>query len=148
MTRNNWRSRGLLLGVAAALVAILMGCGTSDRTNAQEERFVGIGKPKLSSSGLYTASVKFGPEENSVKTWIAVINDTSGTEVFRDDYAYSPRHRLTITWLSGHDQLWILSSDVGTSHIDRQPDGTWKKIDITPETLGEVPAEINQYRHR
>lgn len=148
MTRNNWRSRGLLLGVVVALAVVAVGCGTSDRTSRQEERLVGIDKPKPSSSGLYTASVKFGPEQNGVKTWIAAIEDSSGKEVFRDDYAYSTRHGVAITWLSDHDQLWILSSDVGTSHIDRQPDGTWKKTDITPKTGGDVPAEINQYRRR
>ncbi|WP_165612991.1 hypothetical protein [Mycolicibacterium peregrinum] len=35
---------------------------------------------------------------------------------------------------------WLLSSDVGTSHTDRQHDETWVKTSIYPETAAE---EIN-----
>ena len=74
---------------------------------------------------------------------IGLITFLSGcTEVFRDSYPYSTRHDIGITWLSGSDQLWLLPSDVGTAHVDRQPDGTWIKTGIRPETISQIPAEI------
>jgi hypothetical protein len=75
-----------------------------------------------------------GPNQNGVDTWVAVIRDNAtGAEVFRDSYAYGNRHGVGITWLSSADQLWLLSNDVGTAHVDRKPDGTWIKTSIYPE---------------
>lgn len=75
--------------------------------------------------------------------WVAVIRDNAtGAEVFRDSYAYDNRHGVGITWLSSADQLWLLSNDVGTAHVDRKPDGTWIKPSIYPETVGDIPEEI------
>lgn len=48
-------------------------------------------------------------------SWIVVITERAGREVFRDGEAYSSRHGVGITWLTDTDELWVLSSDVGTS---------------------------------
>lgn len=65
-----------------------------------------------------------------------------GKEVFHDSTAYSTRHGVGVTWLSTKDQLWILSSDVGTSYV--QSDGSvWTKTSITPTTRKDIPKEIH-----
>ena len=127
----------LLVVLAAAYV---LGVFSGDKG----ERFATPARPLPSPSGAYIAAPEMGPEQNGVKTWVVVIRDRSGTEVFRDHYAYSTRHGVGITWLATADQLWILSGDVGTAHVDRLPDGTWEKTAITPETLDQVPQEIAQ----
>jgi hypothetical protein len=121
------------------LAVVLTGC-----TGADPDRFVKPGAPKVSPSGVYTAAVDAGPNQNGVDTWVAVILDDTGAEVFHDDYAYSTRHGAGITWLSTSDQLWLLSADIGAAHVDRHPDGTWTKTAITPETNDSVPSEIRE----
>lgn len=130
---HRWRA------VAAAAAATTLAAGCAD------SRFASPDTPKKSPSGEYSASAEFGPEQGGVKTWIATIRDRSGALVFRDNYAYSTRHGVGITWLSRRDQLWLLSGDVGTSHVDRNPDGTWTKTDLTPETTETIPDEIAEY---
>jgi hypothetical protein len=127
--------------VAVAIAALLAGCGLFGRDRAND-RFARPGHPKTSPSGSYTALAEFGPEQNGVKTWVAVIRDKSGKDVFRDDYAYSTRHGIGITWLSSGDQLWLLSGDVGDAHVNRNPNGTWTKTQIVPETVKDIPPEI------
>lgn len=85
-----------------------------------------------SPSGEYTASVEYGPEDNGVKTWVPVIRDKSGKEVFRDSHDdYSPcstRQKLLVTWLSTKPaELWVYSDDVGSFSISRSADGEWMK---------------------
>lgn len=129
--------------VAVTVVAIV-GWNMFGRSSAKDDRFVRPGEPKSSPSGSYTALAESGPSQNGVGTWIVVVRDAAGAEVFRDGYPYSTRQGLGVTWLSTADQLWILSSDVGNAHVDRQPDGTWAKTPITPQTLATVPEEINR----
>jgi hypothetical protein len=90
------------------------------------------------------ASFRDGPAQNGVPTWIVVVTDTAGHVVFDDGYAYSRRHGVGATWLSDRDQLWILSGDVGTAHVEQSDGGGWVKTDITPDTVGTVPAEIRK----
>jgi hypothetical protein len=130
------------LGVSLAVVLALAGCAIFGRTAKDEDRFVRPDSPRTSPSGSFVASVEDGPRQDGVGTLVVVISDDAGAEVFRDQYAYSTRHGVGVTWLSGHDQLWILSSDVGTAHVDRRDDGTWTKTAITPETKGDIPQEI------
>jgi hypothetical protein len=120
----------------------LAGCGSARRSSEPPDRFVGAGSPRTSPSGQFVASVKDGPDQNGVPTWIVVIATASGRVVFEDDEAYSRRHGVGVTWLSNHDQLWILSSDVGTAHVDRAGAGAWVKTTITPDTVTTVPDEI------
>jgi hypothetical protein len=130
--------------VAALLVGVLMVFlfAVPDRT---DKRFATPERSVVSPSGRYTAEVIFGPEQNGVRTWIARIRDgRSGELVFVDDYAYSTRHRLRITWLSTADQLWLISGDVGTSHVDAEPDGSWTKTPIGPGGRANVPEEIRR----
>ncbi|MGH3937378.1 MAG: hypothetical protein ACRDTG_01885 [Pseudonocardiaceae bacterium] len=136
----------LLLG---ALTAVLAGCAAlfgSDRVN---ERFARPEHPRTSPSGQFVAHVEFGPEQNGVLTWVVVITDRGGHEVFRDNYAYSSRHGVGITWLSGKDQLWLLSSDVGTSSVQQDAGSTWRK---EYPRLGhfdqDVPPEIRELAGR
>ncbi|MCH9732310.1 MAG: hypothetical protein K0U84_22025 [Actinomycetia bacterium] len=92
------------------------------------KRAVRPGEPKVSPSGLYTAYAEEGPLQNTVKTWVDVIRDKDGNEVFRDDDAYSTRHGILFTWLSSEpNQLWIISGDVGTFYVSPGPDGVWTK---------------------
>jgi hypothetical protein len=137
-------SRVRLAGVLVIALAVVVGCSLFGRDS--DDRFVDVGRPKESPSGTFIASLEEGPEQNGVETRVVVISDANGREVFRDDYAYSTRHGVRVTWLSSADQLWILSSDVGTAHVDRQEDGTWTKTAITPETADTVPEEIAELR--
>lgn len=133
------------LAITVLIAGLLSGCGLfGGGSSRRDDRFAQPDHPKDSPSGQYSVSVDMGPNENGVDTWVAVIRDkATGTEVFRDSYAYSSRHGVGITWLSTDDQLWLLSSDVGTAHVDRKPDGTWTKTSIYPETAGDVPQEIS-----
>ncbi len=82
-------------------------------------------------------------------TWIVVITDRAGREVFRDNDAYSSRHGVGITWRSGKDELWLLSSDVGTSYVRQDAEGAWRKDHPRPGHFGEdVPAEIRELAGR
>jgi len=84
-----------------------------------------------------------------VRTWIVVITARDGREVFRDGQAYSSRHGVGITWLTGTDELWVLSSDVGTSYIRQDADGNWHKDYPRPGHFEEdVPVEIRQLAGR
>ncbi len=137
---------GMVGGALVLLVVLAAAYVLGVFSGQKDERFATPDHPLPSPSGGYVAAPEMGPEQNNVQTWVVVIRDRSGTEVFRDDYAYSTRHGVGVTWLSTADQLWILSGDVGTAHVDRMPDGTWRKTAITPETVGQVPAEIAQLK--
>lgn len=128
--------------VAMLLFPLLIGCGLFGKSDRTNDRFARPEHPKTSPSGSYTAFAEYGPEQNGVKTGVAVIRDKSGEEVFHDTEPYSTRHGIGITWLSTADQLWLLSGDVGTSHVDRNPDGTWTKTGMNPDTVKDIPAEI------
>lgn len=94
-----------------------------------------------SPSGQFVATVVDGPLDDGVKTWVVVITDTSGAEEFRDTDRYSTRHGVGVTWLSTADELWLLSSDAGTSRVARTGDA-WTKTRMTPETITQIPDEI------
>jgi hypothetical protein len=138
------KHRVISLTAAVALLVTLAGCGMFGRNTDKGDRFVRPGTPRPSPSAAYTAYAENGPDQNGVATWIAVVRDSSGAEVFRDSYAYSTRHGVGITWLSTGDQLWLLSADVGDAHVDRGPDGAWTKTTITPETINDIPEEIRR----
>ncbi|HLV59438.1 MAG TPA: hypothetical protein VKY81_11320 [Natronosporangium sp.] len=135
---------GLLIAVLATAL-VIAGCGLFNRSG-EDDRFVRPGEPKTSPSGRFTAMVEPGPVQNGAETLIVVITTADGAEVFRDDYAYSTRHGVRVTWLSDRDQLWILSGDVGTSHVEPDSSGVWVKTGITPETVDDIPAEIDALR--
>lgn len=132
--------------VVTAVVALVAGCGSFGRSDRANDRFARPGQPKTSPSGLYTAYAEWGPDENTVKTWVVVVRDKSGKEVFHDDYAYSTRHGVMITWLSTEpNQLWIYSGDVAVSRVSPNPSGIWEK---TPVRRQDVPDEISElWRH-
>jgi hypothetical protein len=150
--RDRWcRHRAVLTAAAAVALVVMIASGVwiaFDRPAIRGDRFVQPGSSKPAPSGQYTAAAENGPVQNGVATWVVLVRDTSGAEVFRDDYAYSLRHGVGITWLSSADQLWVLSADVGTAHIDRAPDGSWHKTLITPETVATIPEEIRNLRDR
>lgn len=135
-----------LLTVLALLAAALTGCSLfgSSRPPKDTDRLVTPDHSVASPSGEYTASVEYGAEENGVRTWIPVIHDKSGKEVFRDDHddysPYSTRQKLLITWLSSKPaELWVYSGDVGTFVITAQPNGTWGKQGATaPEEITDL----------
>ncbi len=139
----------LLIGAALCAAGAVLIAFTLWQDSARAEhggRFVTLQQTKPSPSGAFVAKVETGPEQNGVATWVTIIQDKSGREVFRDSYAYSTRHGVGITWLSSADQLWLISSDVGLARIDKHDDGRWTKTAITPETLAQVPQEIAQLR--
>ncbi|MEZ0366131.1 hypothetical protein ACAG26_20865 [Mycobacterium sp. pUA109] len=133
--------RGCAIGIM--LLTSLMGCALFGRGNeAVAQRSVRPGDPKVSPSGQYTAYAEYGTPQNTVKTWVDVIKDKNGKEVFRDDTAYSTRHSIMFTWISTQpNELWILSGDVGTFYVTRWPDGNWVKQHAT-----NVPKEIKDLR--
>lgn len=87
------------LVITVLIVGILSGCGLfGGGSSRRDDRFAQPDHPKDSPSGQYSVSVDMGPNENGVDTWAAVIRDkATGTEVFRDSYAYSSRHGVGIT---------------------------------------------------
>jgi hypothetical protein len=99
---------------------MVLGCGMF---RSLDERFVVPDRPRHSPSGEFLALVEDGPVQNGVRTWVVVLVDSDGAEVFRDDYAYSTRHGVGVTWLSDEDQVWILSGDVGTAYVEREVGG-------------------------
>jgi hypothetical protein len=125
------------------VVSVVSACSLFGRGG--QDRFVREDAPRTSPSGQFTASLKPGPEQSGVKTWAVVISDKDGGEVFRDPRNYSDRHGVGVTWLSSADQLWILSSDIGTSYVERQG-GAWVKTEITPETRDRIPDEIQKLK--
>ncbi|AKS32415.1 hypothetical protein [Mycolicibacterium goodii] len=134
------RPRAVATGVA--VMVVLSGCQPLG-TDHDPERFVRPGAPKVSPSKIYTAAVDQGPFRDGVETWVAVIIDESGAEVFHDDHPFDAGHETSITWLSTEDQLWLLSGDVGSAHVDRHPDGRWVKTTVSPDVDG-MPDEIRE----
>jgi hypothetical protein len=131
------------LVVAVALVVGSTGRSGESGMTRGTDRFVLPDAPRAAPSGKYTAHAEAGPEQNGVPTWVVVIRDQGGGEVFRDEYAYSTRHGVGITWLSTADQLWVLSADVGDAHVDPSGSG-WVKTTLTPSTLDDKPEEIRR----
>jgi hypothetical protein len=136
----------MMLGVSIMVLVVAAGCGMFGRGGKSQDRFVRPGAPRTSPTGAFVATVEEKQGPDSVKTWTTVVTDKDGAEVFRDGYAYSTRHAVAVTWLSTKDQLWILSSDVGTAHIEPGPDGKWVKTSITPQTKADVPQEISDLK--
>jgi len=136
--------------VIVAVVTVLAGCTAlfgGDR--GAEQRFARPGQPQTSPSGTFVAQADLGPEPNGVQTWVVVITERDGREVFRDSEAYSSRHGVGITWRAGTDELWVLSSDVGTSSVRRGADGNWSKEYPRPGHYEQdVPAEIRELAGR
>ncbi len=134
---------GTVVTVLAGCAALFAGDQSADERLARPEH------PRTSPSGQFVARVEFGQEQNGVPTWIVVVTDSAGGEVFRDSDAYSSRHGVGITWLSSKAELWLLSSDVGTSYVQRDADGTWSKEYPRPGHFDEdVPAEIRELSGR
>ncbi|HEX2300684.1 MAG TPA: hypothetical protein VHH34_19635 [Pseudonocardiaceae bacterium] len=141
--------RPIIIVAVAAVAAVLAGCAATFGGDRVDERFVRPEHPRTSPSGQFVARVEFGPEQNGVPTWIVLITGRAGHEVFRDSQAYSSRHGVGITWQHGKDELWLISSDVGTSSVRRDPDGTWHKEYPRPGHFDEdVPAEIRELAGR
>jgi len=134
--------RAMLAGASLVLVLVVSACGIFGRSSSRDDRFVRANSPKTSPSGSFTASIQAGPVQNGVETSVVVVTDKAGKEVFHDTYAYSNRHGVGVTWLSGQDQLWILSSDVGPSYVQADGSGAWAKTAITPENRASMPKEI------
>jgi hypothetical protein len=136
--------------VIVAVATVLAGCTAlfgGDR--GAEQRFARPGQPQTSPSGKFVAQADLGPEQNGVPTWVVVITERDGREVFRDSEAYSSRHGVGITWRAGTDELWVLSSDVGTSSVRRGADGNWSKEYPRPGHYEQdVPAEIRELAGR
>lgn len=133
--------------VIMAVAAVLAGC--TALPGGAGERFARPGQPRTSPSGEFVAQADLGPEQNGVPTWIVVITERDGREVFRDSAAYSSRHGVGITWLTGADELWLLSSDVGTSYVRQNTAGNWSKEYPRPGHYDEdVPTEIRKLAGR
>lgn len=127
-----------IIAVILAVVAIVAGCGTGEDGAAP---IVTPDRSQASPSGTYTAYVQEGPEENGVKTWVLLVRDQAGKEVFRDRSAYSTRNGVMISWLSTEpEQLWVYSGDVGVHKIAPGAKGGWTRTGVETEN---VPAEIS-----
>lgn len=128
--------------IVGLLALVLIACDRTSPPDKDDNKLVTPGHSAVSPSGNFTAYVENGPDDNKVKTWVPVIRDKSGTEVFRDgkdEYGpYSTRHTTYVAWLSTKpNELWIYSGDVGTFFISPGQDGKWTK-----EHAGVVPQEI------
>ncbi|AWG67116.1 hypothetical protein DDT46_16775 [Mycobacteroides abscessus] len=121
-----------------------MACDRTSPSNKDDNKLVTPDHSAVSPSGDFTASVEYGPEENKVKTWVPVIRDKSGNEVFRDgkdEYGpYSTRQTTYVAWLSTKpNELWIYSGDVGVFSVSPDQSGSWTK-----KSDSNVPQEIKE----
>ncbi|QZH60230.1 hypothetical protein K1X22_29675 [Mycolicibacterium farcinogenes] len=127
-----------IVAVILAVMAIAVGCGKSDDSAAQT---VTPEHAQTSPSGVYTASVQDGPEENGAKTWVVVVRDKAGQEVFHDRSAYNPADGVMITWSPTEpEQLWVYSGDAGVYRIAPGSHGGWTRAGVKPEN---VPSEVS-----
>jgi len=140
-TRFGVGSTAVTAGVLAAVLAaltLLAGCAMSDPS--ADGRAVRPDHPRQSPSGQFTAYAEPGPDQNGVETWTVVVRGRAGEEVFRDDYAYSTRHGVLITWLTTEPhQLWVYSGDVAVSYVSPDSTGRWTKTAVSRD---EIPSEI------
>ncbi|WP_396903369.1 hypothetical protein [Mycolicibacterium sp.] len=127
-----------MVAVLLAAVAIAAGCGKD------ENSVVPVVTPdhaQTSPSGTYTAFAQHGPQENGQDTWVVVIRDEAGNEVFHDRSAYSPAAGVMITWLSTEPaQLWVYSGDTGVYRIAPGSHGGWTRAGVKPDNM---PSEIS-----
>jgi hypothetical protein len=123
--------------------------GTAGTDRNADERFVRPGQPRVSPSGKFVAHAEPGPEPAGEPTWIVVITDREGRELFRDTEAYRSRPGVGITWLTDTDELWLLSTDTGLSYLQPDEDDIWSKERPRPDHHDQdVPAEIRQLAGR
>ena len=139
------RVRRVLAGALAVImtVATAAACTSSGGDTVNTARRAG--QEVTAPSGDLIGTLVEGPAENGVATLVVVVTDGAGEEVFRAPEPYSTRHGVAIAWQSDGEVLWVLSSDVGTSRIERGPDG-WAQTWLTPETRDAVPPEIDALR--
>lgn len=125
--------------VVLAVLSLIAGCGSK---NDADTRFVTPDHPQASPSGTYTASAEPGPAENSVTTWVPVVRDKAGKEVFHGHSSYSTGNGVMITWLSTEpEQLWVYSGDAGVYRIAPGSHGGWTRSAVKS---ANVPAEITE----
>jgi hypothetical protein len=136
------RASLLLTSALLAVVVTLSGCNLG----SAEDRFVRPGSPRTSPTGGFTAEIQNGPERDGAPSWVVVVRDSAGGEVFRDDFAYSIRHRIGVTWRSDRDQLWIVSTEAGTHYVQQGAGQRWDKRAVTQDTRDQVPEEIAKLR--
>ncbi|MBP2450938.1 hypothetical protein [Mycolicibacterium lutetiense] len=126
-----------LIAVILAVMVIVAGCGKSDNAAAA---IVTPGHDQASPSDAYTAVAEEGPDENGVKTWVVVIRDKAGQEVFHDHSSYRTPG-VMITWLPTEpEQLWVYSGDAGVYRIAPGSHGGWTRSVVKREN---VPPEIS-----
>ncbi|MGA5545812.1 hypothetical protein ACPCIR_28565 [Mycobacterium sp. NPDC051198] len=126
-----------LIAVILAVLAVAVGCGKSDNAAAA---VVTPGHDQRSPSDAYTASAQDGPDENGGKTWVPVIRDEAGREVFHDHSSYRTPG-VVITWLPTEpEQLWVYSDEDGIYRIAPGSHGGWTRSAVKREN---VPSEIS-----
>lgn len=103
-------------------------------------RLVTASHPVASPSARYSAALTPATVTGGVQTYVVVIRDAAGRELFRDTATYTADQGLAVAWLSTRDQLW-LQSESATSHVDLVG-AAWRKTAITPATVDTIPAEI------
>ncbi|MEX3654819.1 hypothetical protein ABFW14_12080 [Mycolicibacterium fortuitum] len=128
-----------LIAAMLAVMVIAAGCGESDDGSAA---IVTPGHAQTSPSGTYSAFAQRGPEENGAETWVVVVRDKAGQEVFHDRSAYNPANGVMITWLPTEpEQLWVYSGDAGVYRIAPGSHGGWTRAGVKPKN---VPSEISK----
>ncbi|WP_174683199.1 hypothetical protein [Mycolicibacterium fortuitum] len=126
-----------LVAVTVAVMAIAVGCGKSDEPASAT---VTPGHSQTSPSDAYTAFAEEGSEEDGAKTWVVVIRDKAGQEVFHDHSSYRTPG-VMIAWLPTEpEQLWVYSNDEGIYRIAPGSHGGWTRGAVKREN---VPSEIS-----
>ena len=123
----------LMAGLAVALAA---GVSAACTRRAPDERMAQVGAPRESPSGEATAVVV---EDGEVLR--PVIQDASGTELWRDDLQHVERYFPGVLWEKDADVLWVLSTDHGDSSVRQDETGAWVKTmgaDGMPEDIAEL----------
>lgn len=102
------------VSVALASVLALLGCGSA-RTGG-DAFFAQAGETRTSPSGEFTATLH-QDDAKGFAEYRPVILDASGQVVWKHDTAFVERYFPGVAWEQDADILWVLSADVGDSHV-------------------------------
>src|SRR3954471_18438103 len=109
-----WLGISPILMIVAVLVT---GCNRTTAASTQK-----------SPDGTMTLATSVNQSKANPTRYLCVvvdITDSAGKTLHHEVTPASDTQRWSIRWVT-NDEVPLTSSDVGTYHIRRQPDGTWK----------------------
>ncbi|MCT1775627.1 hypothetical protein [Brachybacterium sp. p3-SID957] len=129
-------NRRHVLGMVTGLAAAAAGISSACTRRSADARLAQVDVPRDAPSGEVTAVVV---EDGDVLR--LVIQDLSGTELWRDDLPHVERWFPGVLWEQDADVLWILSTDHGNGSVRQDEAGAWVKTmgsDGMPEDIAAL----------